>query len=88
VRRLQNEHQLNTTREKLRTLQQGYETIRQRTDGNPQVRELTLRSFGRHIKQLKEEIMWYESHARVRPPSAPDVTPATRPGETSTPCTN
>jgi hypothetical protein len=88
MRRLQNERQWNAAREKLHMLQVGYERIRQRTDGNEQVRALSLRSFGRRIKQLKEEIMWYESHARVPESSGPVVTSASEPGETSTPCTN
>ncbi len=88
MRRLQNDRQLNATRDKLRMLQENYETIRQRTDGNEHVRELTLRSFGRLIKQLKEEILWYESHARVREPGDPAVTSMPNPGETSSPCTN
>jgi hypothetical protein len=88
MRRLQNERQLNATRDKLRMLQENYEMIRQRTGGNEHVRELTLRSFGRLIKQLKEEIMWYECHARIREPGGPAVASLPKPGETSSPCTN
>ena len=69
MKRLQNERQLNATREKLQMLQEHYEEARQRTGDDQHVRELTLRTLGRLIKQLKEEIIWYECHARVREPS-------------------
>ncbi len=86
--KLQNERQLNATRDKLRMLQENYEMIRRRTDGNEHVRELRLRSFGRLIKQLQEEIIWYESHALVRETNGPGAASMANTGETSTPCTN
>ena len=55
--RLQNERQLNFTREKLRMLQEQYEAAKQRPMANEYVRELTLSSLGRLIKQLQEEIL-------------------------------
>jgi hypothetical protein len=56
--------------------------------GWPIVKELTLTSLGRLIKQLGEEIMWYESHALVREPRDPAATSIPGTGGTSTPCTN
>ncbi len=88
MKRLQNERQLNATREKLQMLQQNYEMIRQRTGGNQHTRELTLRSFGRLIKQLKEEIIWYECHAGVREPVDSAVATILNTGGPSAPCTN
>ena len=86
--RLQNERQLQASREKLQMLKEQYETTRQRRCDNERLRELTLSSLGRLIKQLREEIMSYESHARVREPGEPAVTSMPNPGETSSPCTN
>jgi hypothetical protein len=86
--RLQNERQLHATREKLQMLKEQYETTRQRPCDNERLRELTLSSLGRLIKQLKEEIMRYESHASAREPSGPAVTSMPNSGETSSPCTN
>jgi hypothetical protein len=88
-KRLQNERQLNATRDKLKLLEEQCAKTKARHDGNEHVLELTLASLGRRIKQLKEEIMWYECHARVREPSAAAaVAPSPNPGETSSPCTN
>ena len=50
--------------------------------------ELTLRSLKRLIKQLQEEIIWYESHARVRESSGSAVASISNPGEASSKCTN
>jgi hypothetical protein len=86
--RLQNERQLNATRDKLKMLQEQYATTRERQCSNEYVRELTLSSLGRLIKQLKEEIIWYESHARVREPSGSDAASIVNTGGTSAPCTN
>jgi len=88
MKRLQNERQLNATREKLKMLEEQYEKSKKRPGGNEYVRELTLGSLGRRIKQLKEEIMWYECHARVREPSSPAAVSTSKPGEASSTCTN
>ena len=85
--RLQNERQLNVTRDKLKLLQEQYQATKPPCD-NERVRELTLCSLGRLIKQFQEEIIWYESHARVREPSGPATAPMAHTGETSSPCTN
>ena len=86
--RLQNERQLNATRAKLKMLQEQYKATSQRLADNERLRELTLSSLGRLIKQLREEIIWYECHARVREPSGAPAAPMSNTGETSTPCTN
>ena len=86
--RLQNDRQLNATRDKLKLLQEQYETTKQRQCDNEYVRELTLQSLGRLIKQLKEEIIWYECHSRVREGSGAPTDITTNTGDASTPCTN
>jgi hypothetical protein len=86
--RLQNERQLNATREKLQMLQEQYQTTKQRPCDNERLRELTLCSLSRHIKQFQEEIIWYECHSGSREHNSLVVTPTPNTGETSTPCTN
>ena len=88
MKRLQNERQLNATREKLKMLEEQYEKSKKRPSGNEYVRELTLGSLGRRIKQLKEEIMWYECHARVREPIGSAAATISNAGGPSAPCTN
>jgi len=83
--RLQNERQLNATRDKLDMLKEQYEATKRRPCENERVRELTLSTLGRLIKQFQEEILWYESHARVRDPSGPAVASMSNTGETSSP---
>ena len=87
MRKLEDQLEYETTREKLAELQQWYEEAKSRPAENEHVKELTLLSLGRLIKQLKEEMMWYDAHARVREPSGPAVAPASNPGEASK-CTN
>jgi len=60
---VQNRQELEATREKLRLLEEHYDAKREREDGDPHVRELTLRSLKRMINQLKEEITRFESHS-------------------------
>ena len=86
--RLQNERQVNFTRDKLKMLQEQYEAAKQRPMANEYVRELTLASLGRLIKQLKEEIMWYECHAGVREPVGSAAATTSNAGGPSAPCTN
>ena len=86
--RLQNERQVNFTRDKLKMLQEQYEAAKQRPMANEYVRELTLASLGRLIKQLKEEIMWYECHAHVREPVGAAAATISNTGGPSAPCTN
>jgi hypothetical protein len=86
--KLQNEHQLKATREKLAMLKEQYEATRARPCESERVRRLTLSSLGRLIKQLQEEIIWYECHVRSCDPAGAAVTPMNNTGETSAPCTN
>jgi hypothetical protein len=86
--RLNNQREYDVTREKLADLQQWYTEAECRPNENAKVKELTLRSLKRLIKQLKEEIIWYECHARTCEPSGPAVVSTSNPGETSAPCTN
>ncbi len=86
--RLQNDRQLIATRNKLKLLEDQYESTKQRQIDNEYVRELTLRSLGRLIKQLKEEIIWYECHAGIRHRSGVPADATANTGGTSTPCTN
>lgn len=60
-----NDAQLANTREKLRELEERYETRRQETPPNPHVHAATLRSLAALMKQLKEEIARYEAHQRL-----------------------
>jgi hypothetical protein len=86
--RLNNQREYDVTREKLADLQQWYSEAECRPNENAKVKELTLRSLKRLIKQLQEEIIWYECHARVREPSGSAVAPISNPGEASSTCTN
>ena len=86
--RLHSQREYEVTREKLADLQQWYDEARTRQTENANVKELTLLSLGRLIKQLQEEIIWYESHARLHEPSGPAVVPMSNPGEASSKCTN
>ena len=63
--KLQNENELNNTRRKLDELERHRaELLKAQQAEHNYVRELTLRSFNRLIKQLKEEIAVYEAHAK------------------------
>jgi hypothetical protein len=86
--RLSNQREYDVTREKLADLQQWYTEAEDRPNENAKVKELTLRSLKRLIKQLQEEIMWYECHARVREPLGSDVATISNTGGPSAPCTN
>jgi len=58
--KLRNARELEATREKLRLLEEQYESARTRSATDEHVRELTLRSLKKLINQLKEEIAWFE----------------------------
>jgi hypothetical protein len=60
---LQDERELEATREKLRFLEERHDAIRAKPVANDYARELTLRSLRRTINQLKEEIVWAESRS-------------------------
>ena len=61
--KLQSQRELNVTREKLKSLQQRYDAIRESPTEDQHVRELTLRSLKRLINQLTEEIARFEGRA-------------------------
>ena len=88
--KLQNQLEYDVTREKLSELQRLRDQAQERPSGNPYVKQLTLRSLNRLIKQLREEMIWYECHAGVREPSSPGVATVSNAetGGTSSPCTN
>ncbi len=58
---LQTHRELEAAREKLRMLEQRYETDKREQGGDEHVRELSMRSLRRLINQLKEEIARFES---------------------------
>jgi hypothetical protein len=60
---IENDRQLENTREKLRLLEEHYERKRREPTDDPGVREITLWSLKKTINQLKEEIIRYECHA-------------------------
>ena len=62
---LQGHRELETTRDKLRLLEERYEAERCEEGANHS-RELSLRSLRRLINQLKEEIARFESRASTR----------------------
>jgi len=86
--RLLSQREYEVTREKLADLQRWYDEAQSRQTENATVKELTLRSLNRLIKQLREEMIWYESHARVCDPSGPAAESMSNTGGTSSPCTN
>jgi hypothetical protein len=63
---LTSEHQVVNTRAKLARVEGRYEMLRNATDGNQRVRELSMRSLKRLINQFKEEIARYEAHQQIR----------------------
>ena len=63
---LESYRELELTREKLRSLEEHYEEVRQKPTENEHLRELTLRSLRQFMNQLKEEITRFESHAATR----------------------
>jgi uncharacterized protein involved in exopolysaccharide biosynthesis len=60
------EQQVQNTRAKLAELEARYEVLRNDTDGNQRVRELTMRSLKRLINQFKEEIALFQAHQPAR----------------------
>ncbi len=66
---IDNERQIEATRDKLRLLEETYEQVDARSTGTPHTRELTKRSLKGLINQLKEEIARHAAHAgpRTRP---------------------
>jgi hypothetical protein len=64
--KLETEQQVQITRRKLASLEKHYEDFRDKPTENEYVKEISLRSTKQFINQLKEEIAWYECHARLR----------------------
>ena len=62
---LQGHRELESTRKKLRLLEERYEANQRERGGDEHVRELTMRSLKRLINQLKEEITRFESRRTV-----------------------
>lgn len=60
---LQSHRELEATREKLRLLEERYETEKREQGGDEHVRELSMRSLKRLINRLKEEIKRTESRS-------------------------
>ena len=88
MRKLENQLEYEVTCEKLSELEEMRKRTQERQAENSYVKELTLRSLSRLIKQLQEEKIWYECHAGIRNRSDPAVTSMPNTGETSSPCTN
>jgi hypothetical protein len=61
---IENERQLENTRQKLKVLEEHYERKRREAVDDETVRELTLGSLKKTINQFKEEIIRYECHAK------------------------
>ena len=62
---LQGHRELESTRKKLRLIEERYEANQRERGGDEHVRELTMRSLKRLINQLKEEISRFESRRTV-----------------------
>lgn len=62
---LQSHRELKSTREKLRLLEQRYESDRREEGGDEHARELSLRSLRRLINQMKEEIARFDSRISI-----------------------
>ena len=63
---IENEQQLENTRQKLRLLEEHYERKQKEPTDDENVRELTLWSLKKTINQFKEEIIRYECSAQSR----------------------
>jgi len=63
---LQSQSEVANTLVKLARLEARYEALRNDTEGNQRVRELSMTSFKRLINQFKEEIARYEAQQAVR----------------------
>ena len=63
---LQSQAEVANTLTKLARLEARYEALRNDTEGNQRVRELSMTSLKRLINQFKEEIVRYEAQQAVR----------------------
>jgi hypothetical protein len=62
---IENRRQMENTRMKLQELEQLYAKTQQGPATSEHVRELTLRSLKKRIKQFKEEILRFEARVRL-----------------------
>jgi hypothetical protein len=74
---LKDERELEVTREKLRSLEARYQSVREDPGDDAHVQELTLRSLRRMINQMKEEIARYESRRSPRAGKSPSEAAST-----------
>ena len=63
---LQNQRELDATREKLRLLEERYEANKREHDADEHVQEISMRSLRRLINPLKEEIARFESRSSLK----------------------
>jgi len=63
---LKNDTELVNTREKLQRLEALCAADESETGDDEELRKMSMESFQPLIKQLKEEIAWYEAHQPVR----------------------
>ena len=68
---LKNQPELDSTREKLRLLENMYAEASAETEGDAEVREAELESLQLMINQLKEEIARYQAHPSGRHETVP-----------------
>jgi hypothetical protein len=72
---LNDEREVEVTREKLRSLEARYQVVGQAPGEDAHVQELTLRSLRRMINQMKEEIARFESGRSSRAAKSPVTVP-------------
>ena len=63
---LQSQREVENTRNKLRQLEERYESHARETGGDEELREAYMESLRRTINQFKEEIARYEAHQVTR----------------------
>ena len=62
---IQSPQEFENTQKKLGVLEQRLAALKQETGDNTKVREWTMRSLGKMIKQMKEEIIRYQLAAKA-----------------------
>ncbi len=73
VMELNDEREVEVTREKLRALETRCQAISQDAGDDAHIQELTLRSLKRLINQMKEEITRFEAHKSQHAARAPSA---------------
>jgi hypothetical protein len=61
---IENAQEFENTRNKLRLLEERLATLKKQPEDDSKAREWTIRSLGKLIKQLKEELIRYEVAAK------------------------